>query len=275
MFSHIFIGVTDFDRALAFYTAVMDALGLERRFCEPEQPWAGWHSAGGARPLLLIGHPFDGQPHHPGNGQMAALAAPDHATVRRAYQAALADLRAEAELAKAGDDVEEFTADKSENWRAIRMLDGHVLEFLQSKRIINGDQFCAGAQFYSDWYNAGLAASGVIDPGRVIVDGGQVEHTTDRQLNSLHEWTRAVRAVGLIHSQVLTDILLTEEKLLSYGMRRFGIRSEKLAKHAATTALKLALEQLDYYYHGQRKTRTRASHATDYRPGIHAVETGD
>ena len=57
MFSHIFIGVTDFDRALAFYTAVMDALGLERRFCEPDQPWAGWHSAGGARPLLLIGHP--------------------------------------------------------------------------------------------------------------------------------------------------------------------------------------------------------------------------
>ena len=28
-------------------TAVMDALGLERRFCEPDQPWAGWHSAGG------------------------------------------------------------------------------------------------------------------------------------------------------------------------------------------------------------------------------------
>ena len=79
MFSHIFIGVTDFDRALAFYTAVMDALGLERRFCEPDQPWAGWHSAGGARPLLLIGHPFDGQPHHPGTNHHAI----DLFTVRR------------------------------------------------------------------------------------------------------------------------------------------------------------------------------------------------
>ena len=50
MFSHVFFSVSDFDRALAFYDAVMDGLGLERRFCEPAKPWAGWHSAGRARP---------------------------------------------------------------------------------------------------------------------------------------------------------------------------------------------------------------------------------
>jgi catechol 2,3-dioxygenase-like lactoylglutathione lyase family enzyme len=42
LFSHIFVSVTDFDRALEFYTAVMQVLGNERRFCEPAKPWAGW-----------------------------------------------------------------------------------------------------------------------------------------------------------------------------------------------------------------------------------------
>ena len=32
MFSHVFVSVTDFERALAFYTPLMQALGLELRF---------------------------------------------------------------------------------------------------------------------------------------------------------------------------------------------------------------------------------------------------
>ena len=59
MFSHIFIGITDFKRALAFYSPLMASLGIEARFCEPERPWAGWQSAGAARPLFLIGKPYD------------------------------------------------------------------------------------------------------------------------------------------------------------------------------------------------------------------------
>ncbi len=90
MFSHIFLGVADFDRALVFYRALMPALGIEERFCEPERPWAGWQSSPHARPLLLIGTPYDGQRHEPGNGSMAALMASDRATVDRAYAVALA-----------------------------------------------------------------------------------------------------------------------------------------------------------------------------------------
>jgi catechol 2,3-dioxygenase-like lactoylglutathione lyase family enzyme len=90
MFSHIFISVSDFERALGFYSALMQALGLERRFCEPEKPWAGWHSAGGTRPLFVICKPFDGEPHRPGNGQMVAFAAESRHIVRLAHQAALA-----------------------------------------------------------------------------------------------------------------------------------------------------------------------------------------
>lgn len=90
MFSHIFIGVADFPRALVFYRALMPVLGVQERFCEPERPWAGWQSSPGPRPLLLIGTPFDGQPHAPGNGQMVAFLAERRATVDQAHAIALA-----------------------------------------------------------------------------------------------------------------------------------------------------------------------------------------
>ena len=45
MFSHIFVGVSDFERALRFYEPVMAALGLELRFSDANRPWAGWHGS--------------------------------------------------------------------------------------------------------------------------------------------------------------------------------------------------------------------------------------
>jgi catechol 2,3-dioxygenase-like lactoylglutathione lyase family enzyme len=90
VFSHIFMSVTDFERAFAFYSALMQSLGLELRFCEREKPWAGWHGTDRARPFFVICRPHNGQPHHPGNGQMVAFAAPSRECVRSAYQAALA-----------------------------------------------------------------------------------------------------------------------------------------------------------------------------------------
>lgn len=88
MFSHVFVGVQDFERALSFYEPLMAVLGRERRFCDPAKPWAGWQSEGG-RPLFLIGKPFDGHEHAAGNGQMVAFLAPDRATVHKAWTLAL------------------------------------------------------------------------------------------------------------------------------------------------------------------------------------------
>ncbi len=90
MISHVNIGITDFDRAYAFYSAVLSELGLVLKFSEPEVPWAGWISPAAPRPLFLIARPFDGQPHDVGNGQMVALQADTRALVDRAYAAALA-----------------------------------------------------------------------------------------------------------------------------------------------------------------------------------------
>ncbi len=90
MFSHVTVGITDFDRALRFYVPVMARLGLEQRFCDALVPWAAWQVAGGGRPFFLIMRPFDGQTAAPGNGPMAAFTAPDRATVHTIHAVALA-----------------------------------------------------------------------------------------------------------------------------------------------------------------------------------------
>ena len=172
-------------------------------------------------------------------------------------------------LAMAGLDVETFTPAENENWKAIRLLDGHVLEKLSSRGAITEDQKGAGSLFYGDWYHAGLAASGVIDPGRVIVDGGQIEYHSDRQMFHLTRWQRAVQAVGLIHSQVLTDVVLNEMPLHVYGVKRYRITGRRSAYERGTASLIDALDALVIHYLGARRRSTmRATHATGYRPQI-------
>jgi len=90
MFSHIFVGISDFERALAFYRALMPILGVQERFCDPNRGWAGWQSHPEPRPLLLIGKPYDQQPHDAGNGQMVAFVAATRTVVDEAYAVALA-----------------------------------------------------------------------------------------------------------------------------------------------------------------------------------------
>ena len=89
MFSHIFVSVSEFERALNFYSQVLAKLNIEQRFCDPEKPWAGWHSSGGTRPYFVICKPINGEPHDAGNGQMVAFTAADRESVCAAYQTAL------------------------------------------------------------------------------------------------------------------------------------------------------------------------------------------
>lgn len=89
MFSHIFIGTNNFEKALQFYTPLMEALGNLPRFCDRERPWAGWQSHPDARPLFLLGAPNDGERHQAGNGQMVAFLARDRAAVHTAYRRAM------------------------------------------------------------------------------------------------------------------------------------------------------------------------------------------
>ena len=90
MFSHTHLGVADFPRGLAFYSAIMAVLGHELKFADTAQGWAGWQAKDAPRPLFLIGRPYDGASACAGNGQMLALLAADRRMVDRCHAAALA-----------------------------------------------------------------------------------------------------------------------------------------------------------------------------------------
>lgn len=91
MLSHVYIGITDYPRTFAFYSKVMKALGNPLRFEDPQKSWAGWQPPEAARPLFLIGLPFNGEPAAPGNGQMVALLAASRAAVDQCHAIALAN----------------------------------------------------------------------------------------------------------------------------------------------------------------------------------------
>lgn len=88
MFSHVFVGFGDFEKALAFYEPLMARLGCTLKFIERTRLWAGWRPGTAERPLFLVGKPFDGVA-APGNGQMIALLATDRAAVDYCYALAL------------------------------------------------------------------------------------------------------------------------------------------------------------------------------------------
>lgn len=169
-------------------------------------------------------------------------------------------------LAKAGADTEDFIT--ATGRRTKRLLDGSVLDMLASRRSITGDQYAAGARLYSDWYHAGLASSGVIDPSKVVVDGGKPPGVDERMLDAAGSFAKALIGVGKIHSHVLVNILLLEEPMVQYGWRRHGYKSDDYAKLAAIVDLRSALAALDLHYYGLKRPKGGRSHAADYRPVI-------
>jgi hypothetical protein len=176
-------------------------------------------------------------------------------------------------LAKAKGHYDEFITDSGR--RTKRMLDGDVLELLNGRGSITGDQYVAGKTFYQDWYKSGLAASGVVDVAREVVDGGTHKPVSDHQLDALFRWKRAVQAIGIVHSKPVICLVLCDEPLLDYGRRVFRRQQEKQATVAAITALQLGLQALDYHYHGQRRTGMRTFHGADSEVGIPPIDSRD
>lgn len=89
MYSHITLGVNEFERAFSFYSAILAPLNLTLSFCERDVPWAGWCQHATPFPEFIITAPFNGQPASAGNGQMTAFLAPTRAQVDEVYRLAL------------------------------------------------------------------------------------------------------------------------------------------------------------------------------------------
>ena len=85
------LGTNDMPRAVAFWGAVMAALGQPRLPATAEDPgWAFWGQDYDHGFSLCLCAPFDGRPATAGNGTMLAFRCADAATVARAHAAGLA-----------------------------------------------------------------------------------------------------------------------------------------------------------------------------------------
>ena len=89
MLSHITIGISNLDRAFAFYTRILAPPNYVLNFHEPTQNWAGWKLPDADRPLFIITVPIDGDAPSAGNGTMTAFLAKDRVTVDAVHAAAL------------------------------------------------------------------------------------------------------------------------------------------------------------------------------------------
>lgn len=167
-------------------------------------------------------------------------------------------------LAMAEGEIEDYLPE--EGRITVRMLDGSAVAMLFNRGVIDADEYNAGEQFYGDFYDAGFASSGVIDPARDVVDGGPVTRENDRRIDAATRFKTALQAVGRVHSRALIDVVLFDVKLEAFGLKRYRKRDPKDARLAAQVALKGALGELANHYYGKRRTRTQASHADGYRP---------
>jgi len=176
-------------------------------------------------------------------------------------------------LRQASGDFESIVTDIDDGGRKIpvetvRMLDGSLLDRLIKRNppVISGDQYHAGARFYSDWYHSGLLNSGVLDPTRDIVDGSGPAPESERRMAAKTRYHRAIKAMCTAHGMIMQCCVLSEESLESFGCRIHRQSNQNRGRAMALATMRDALSALDEHYNGKRSERYRASHASDYKP---------
>jgi catechol 2,3-dioxygenase-like lactoylglutathione lyase family enzyme len=74
MIGYVTIGTSDLDRARAFYDALFESVGARRLLQLEDQRGFTLYGTAMNRPGVVITKPYNGEPMHPGNGNMVALA---------------------------------------------------------------------------------------------------------------------------------------------------------------------------------------------------------
>lgn len=85
MIGYVTLGTNDFEKATAFYDAVLAELGGKRRFASDRMQFYG----ADGRTMLAVCKPYDGKAATAGNGTMIALAAPSRELVDKTYAKAI------------------------------------------------------------------------------------------------------------------------------------------------------------------------------------------
>lgn len=92
MFAHVTIGSNDVDRAMAFYDAVLEPLGLRQTIPNSAgtREVACWAKGTEPLPKFFVVKPYDDKDASAGNGTMVAFTASSSVDVDAAYKAGLA-----------------------------------------------------------------------------------------------------------------------------------------------------------------------------------------
>lgn len=81
MIGYVTLGTNDFERARAFYDALLEQVGAKRLSSSDSFAYWGKRRVG----MLALTRPYDRQPATAGNGMMVAIGVRDRATVARAH----------------------------------------------------------------------------------------------------------------------------------------------------------------------------------------------
>ncbi len=130
----------------------------------------------------------------------------------------------------------------------IRVYDGDQIGYLLKRRSISMAQWAAGDWLWQHWYNGGLAASGIVDLTKPVVDGGRrTDAVAVHQLAHRMEYAKALSTIEARHARILTAVVIGNMGLFDYA-GRFGRYSDKTAATAvAMELLRHALTDLDAY----------------------------
>ena len=86
MIGYVTIGVSDLEKASAFYSALLAEVGAKEMFGMDRIKFFG---TGPGEPMLAICIPYDEDTHHCGNGNMIAIPGGDRAGVDKLYAKAI------------------------------------------------------------------------------------------------------------------------------------------------------------------------------------------
>lgn len=179
-------------------------------------------------------------------------------------------------LAKAGDDVEVFTASESTNHRTVRMLDLTPIDKLRKQMMITADQYNAGCRYHSDWFKAGQQTQRATDYALDRVDGGTHKDLSEAVLAALTRYNHALKALDHDSSIVLQEIVLHEKKLRKFADERYREFPQHRERRAiALNLLRKALSQLVTHYWPPRRDGIRSAMAPDGRPTIMPAEDSE
>lgn len=182
-----------------------------------------------------------------------------------------------AQAAAAGDDAvaEVVTevrgkAGAAERALATRLSD-EPLELLFRRGAIDQEQYTCGREYFRHWAASGLATSGVVDPGRERVDGGQRHIESEVKLWHLQKFQHMSRKLGTVHARIMRACVLMGVSMQDYGSLYSGHKDAKRAQTWAQSRLTAALEELAIALLGDRSKRSHASMMAGARPTIRSA----